>query len=437
MQGGGIILKITVAPGIEITIEDRDADILKRLAERVAEIAALPEQRQRRELWRGVNDLEKKTAIIMKHDELPWNEMKGESGLENETSGSFSQSIEQQLRRTIYQWEHMRCDMVVEPVLLSWLAIVDSGVGLEVREDLIPQGATAPSEWVHAHHYTPVIRDESDIKKIVMPQITHNEEISRTLHEARKKLVGDFLEVKECGFINPTIALWDDLVAFWGPQELLVDLIERPELVHAGVARYADVWHRRLDQYEELGLVSWDGGNYHTGAGGLGYTGDLPGKGYDPKRTKLKNIWGHCTSQIFGSVSPKMHEEFAVRYEIPIMERFGLAYYGCCEPLHDRIRMLRAIPNLRKISMSPWANLEKGVEEIGNDYVLSVKPNPAMLAAAVWEPARVRAYFEDVFEKTRGCTVEIVIKDTSTANGEPERLREMADIAMKLAERYR
>lgn len=434
------MLTITVAPGIEITIEDRDADILKRLAERVAKIAALPEQKQRRELWRGVNDLEKKTAIIIKHDEIPWNEMNDGGELDNQTSGSFSQSIEQQLRRTIYQWEHMRCDMVVEPVLLSWLAIVDSGCGLEVREELIPQGQTAvsgPSEWVSSHRYTPVIRDEKDIEKIVDPRITHNEEISRALHEARKMLVGDFLEVKECGFINPTIAPWDDLVTFWGPQELLMDLIERPELVHAGIARYTEIWFKRLDQYEELGLVTWDGGNYHTGAGGLGYTGDLPGSGYDPKRTTCADIWGHCTAQIFGSVSPAMHEEFAVRYEIPILKRFGLAYYGCCEPLHDRIKMLRAIPNLRKVSMSPWANLEKGAEEIGNDYVLSVKPNPAMLAAAAWEPARVRGYFEDVFAKTKGCTVEIVIKDTSTVNGEPKRLREIADIAMNVAEKHR
>ncbi len=427
------MLKITVAPGLEITIEDRDADILKRLAERVAEIAALPEQRHNRDLWRGVNDLKKKTAIIIKHDEVPWNEMNIAGELDNETSGSFSQSIEQQLRRTIYQWEHMRCDMVVEPVFLSWLAIMDSGFGLEVLEDLIPQGATAasgPSDWVYSHHYTPVIRDEKDLEKLVEPQITHNEDMSRILHEARTRLVGDFLEVRRCGIVNPTLALW-------GPQELLMDFIERPELVHAGVARYAEVWSRRFSLYEELGLLTWDGGNYYTYAGGPGYTGDLPGRDYDPDRTKLKNIWGHCSPQIFAAVSPAMHEEFALRYELPILKRFGLVYYGCCEPLHDRIKMLRAIPNLRKISMSPWANLEKGVEEIGSDYVLSVKLNPAMLAGLTWNPSRVRRYFEDVFAATKGCTVEILIKDISSVRGEPKRLWEMADIAMSVADKHR
>ncbi len=434
------MLKITLLPGVEVTVEDRDVPILRELAGRVAGIAALPEQKQRRGLWRGVNDLQRKTAVIIKHDEVPWNEMNVDGELDLKTSGSLSQPMELEFRRVIYHWEHMRCDMVVEPVLPSWLAIFDEGFGLEVSEDLIPQRATEssePSGFVAAHRYRPQIRDEKDIEKLRDPKITHNEEISTLLYEARRQVVGDILEVRKYGILNPTFALWDDLVTLWGPQELLIDLIERPDLVRQGIARYAGVWSKRLDLYEELGLVSWDGGNYFTGAGGQGYTGDLPGDDYDPGRVKLSNIWGHCTAQIFGSVSPAMHQEFALRYELPLMRRFGLQYYGCCEPLHDRIPMLRAIPNLRKISMSPWADLEKGAAQIGNDYVLSVKPNPAMFAGDSWDPARVRGCFEDIFEKTRGLSVEIIMKDISTVGGKPRCLWEAADIAMRVADKYR
>jgi hypothetical protein len=56
--------KIPVAPGIEITILDEDVSILKGLAERIAEISALPVQKDKKELWRGVNDLERKTTIL-------------------------------------------------------------------------------------------------------------------------------------------------------------------------------------------------------------------------------------------------------------------------------------------------------------------------------------------------------------------------------------
>jgi len=431
--------KIPVAPGIEITIYDEDVSILKGLAERIAEIAALPSQRDKKELWRGVNDLERKTAILIKHDEVPWSEMNITGELDLKTTDRFAQSIESQMRSILYQWEHMQCDMVIEPRLLSWLAVIDLGFGLNVQEEVIPQGvhdATGAGGWVSAHHYTPQIKDEKDIEKIGEPQITYNKEISDALHEARSLYVGDILELRKCGLDNPVFALWDDLVQLWGAQELLIDLIERPELVHMAIKRYSEVCSKRLTIYEDLGVLTWDE-TLPTGAGGYGYTNSLPGKDFDPDHVKLKNVWGHCTAQLFGSVSPAMQEEFALNYELPLMERMGLQYYGCCESLHDRIKMLRRIPNLRKISMGPWADLEKGAEQIGNDYVLSVKPNPAMFAGISWEPDRFRNYLTDVFEKTKGCSVEIIMKDISTVCGEPERLWETSRIAMDIASKYR
>jgi hypothetical protein len=224
-------------------------------------------------------------AIIIKHDEVPWNEMNVNGELDLKTTDRFAQSIESQMQGTLYQWEHMRCDMVVEPMLPSWLAVIDLGFGLDVKEEIIEQGVTEGSGeagWVSAHHYIPQIRDEKDIEKIRDPQITYNEDISRALHEARKEFVGDILDVKRFGIANPTFALWDDLVTLWGSQELMIDLIERPELVHLAIKRYAEVWSKRLSIYEDLGVLTWDA-NCYTGAGGLGYTDDLPGKDYDPE----------------------------------------------------------------------------------------------------------------------------------------------------------
>jgi len=47
---------------------------------------------------------------------------------------------------------------------------------------------------------------------------------------------------------------------------------------------------------------------------------------------------------------------------------------------------LKKVPNLRKISMSPWVNFEEAVENVGNRYVFSFKPNPAFLAEDTWNP---------------------------------------------------
>lgn len=81
----------------------------------------------------------------------------------------------------------------------------------------------------------------------------------------------------------------------------------------------------------------------------------------------------------------RMHEEFSLRFERPVLARFGLTYYGCCEPLHRKIAMLRSIPNLRKISMSPRADLAVAAASVGRDFVLSYKPNPADLAGDAFD----------------------------------------------------
>ncbi len=59
---------------------------------------------------------------------------------------------------------------------------------------------------------------------------------------------------------------------------------------------------------------------------------------------------------------------------------FGLSYYGCCEPVDDRIGKIRkAIPNLRTVSISGWNNFQKISEELAKDFI-PPKPNPAFIS---------------------------------------------------------
>ncbi len=105
---------------------------------------------------------------------------------------------------------------------------------------------------------------------------------------------------------------------------------------------------------------------------------------------------------MLGSVSPQMFEEYEVEYVKPLLEQFGLVYYGCCEPLHNRIDYIRKIKNVRKISMSPWADIRAGAEHIHGDYVISRKPNPAYLAAASFDPELVRRELQETCRAAKG-----------------------------------
>jgi len=162
----------------------------------------------------------------------------------------------------------------------------------------------------------------------------------------------------------------------------------------------------------------------------------LPQEDFDPNHVRAIDLWGCATAQIFSGVSPQMHEEFALKYERRWLERFGLTYYGCCEPLHHKVGILKNIPNLRKISMSPWADLEVAVEEIGDRYVISYKPNPAVLAVDEWNPEYARKELRRALERTVGCAVEVIMKDISTVRYEPQRLWEWARIAAEETERF-
>jgi hypothetical protein len=192
----------------------------------------------------------------------------------------------------------------------------------------------------------------------------------------------------------------------------------------------------RLDQYEKLNALSLNNGNNGVGPGGLGFTDELPQPDFDGTHVRTMDQWGHATTQIFSEVSPAMHDEFALTYEKRFLARFGLAGYGCCEPLDMKLDIVKTIPRLRRVSMSPWVDPARGAEGLGSDIIFSYKPNPAVIGMETWDVDLARSWLRDVFEKTRGCVVEVLMKDLHTCRKEPKRMWEWVDMAMQLAEEY-
>ena len=88
-----------------------------------------------------------------------------------------------------------------------------------------------------------------------------------------------------------------------------------------------------------------------------------------------------------------------LRSQQPIIENFGLAAYGCCENLTDKIHLLRCIRNLRMIAVTPVADVRRCAEQIGADYVFSWQDNPADIVC----PASMR--ITSVASSARVCTM--------------------------------
>lgn len=249
-------------------------------------------------------------------------------------------------------------------------------------------------------------------------------------------IFGDILPVKKVGKKGTWFAPWDQLVKWWGVEKALLDLADRPEMVTAAISRLVEAYLFELDQWDTIGLLTRNDDNTRIGSGGFGHTSELPSKDYDSAHVHPTDMWGCATAQIFSSVSPTMHWEFALKHEIRWLERWGLTYYGCCEPLDIKMDILRRIPNLRKVSISPWVNIDRAVNAVRSDYVCSRKPSPAVFATETWNPEQARFELQDFLEKARGCRVEIIMKDISTVRYHPQRLWEWEKAAMQLAEKF-
>jgi len=413
-------------------ISQEDKSILRSLAEKQAEIASLPIHKEKISDWTKLNDLKSIRPLVW-INEIPWHEMNYNGELELQTSNPFCQQVEQQLRRTIYQWNHIPCDMIVEPKFYSQLVIHDTGFGID--EDVEIRQEDEKSSIV-SREFNPQIESEKDIEKIKFPIVTPDEKASEENYQTLVEVFGDILPIEKIGIVHRWFAPWDELIRWWDVQKALIDLVLRPELVHMAMDRLVSAYLNRLEQWKSLNLLFYNDGNYRVGSGALGYSNELPKSDFNPSQVRTIDQWGCGTAQIFSDVSPEMHVEFALQYEKRWLENFGLNYYGCCEPLHNKVEILEDIPNLRKISMSMWADVEKMIQKAGKKYVLSYKPNPAVLAKDHWNPAEARKELETVLEKTQGYALEIIMKDISTLRYQPQRLWEWAEIAMNIVENF-
>jgi hypothetical protein len=419
----------------EMPIPDKDRLNLQQLAGEVATFAAQPEQQERIEGWRALNDLEM-TKPMVRIYEIPWHEMNVDGELDLACEDEFCRGQEMLLRQSLYVQRHLAADNIIEGVVYSPLAIHDSGLGM--RPGFSGPFSTAVTasglDWeITSRYFDPQIVDESDVEKIQTPEVWHDERASDETYNRLCEIYDGILRVEKRGATGFWHALWDDLICWFGVTEGLSALVSNPDLVHKVLERYSQASDSRIKQYEELGLLSANACNTRVGSGGPAYTKELPATGSGLKRNEM---WGNATSQIFSHVSPEHHDEFALRYEIPWMEEWALSYYGCCEPLHNKTHLLEEIPNLRKVSMSAWADVDQMAVWAQDRTVLSYKPSPAIVAGMSFDGEAVRRGLLDVLQKTRGCNISLVMKDISTVANKPRRLWEWARIASEVTEEF-
>jgi hypothetical protein len=398
-----------------------DTETLRSLAARVKEISELPLMRERVKDWTALNDLRGTKPMVLVSPEGAWKEI--DRLFELKCADETARGFELSFRRKIYQHEQIQDDSVIDSFCNIGWRTSNTGFGVDLKNDIsgIDGGAYK--------HIAPITNISEGLKKLHFREVSVNRDATYELIEKTEKAFGDILNVRIHGGHFWTTGLTITAIALIGLEELMLYMFDAPDELKSLMKFLSDDMMSYMDQLERLEILSYNNANEHIGSGNWGLTSDLPSYDHPVQGPlRFKNLWGFCESQETVGVSPAMFGEFIFPYQKPLIERFGLTYYGCCEPVENRFDYLREIKNLRCISVSPWSNIEKCAETYGRRYVLCRKPNPGLVCVDFAENA-IRLEFRETLKAASNLNLMFILKDTHTISNQPERFKRWISIA--------
>ncbi|MDD5351275.1 MAG: hypothetical protein PHQ12_13780 [Chthoniobacteraceae bacterium] len=417
----------TTLPLPAVKASPKDRAILRRLAGRVREIAELPEQAERKRRLAAHNALRPERPLILCYPEGAWEEILPPGSMECEDPQL--RNWERGLRMKVYWWEHLRDDNAIEPYFnVNW-RVTHGNYGVEIPYE---HGTDRGS-----YHWTPPLEDiESGFSQLKPPVHAVDREGTVADVEIATDLFGDLLPARIRGKYWWTSGLTSEAIKLIGLETLMLAPYDQPDGLNHLMGWLRDRHLAFLGWLETEGLLSLDNEDDYTGSGGSAYTDQLPQKDWKPGMpVRLCDTWGFAESQETVGVSPEMFAEFILPYQLPILEKFGLNCYGCCEPIHQRLEYVLKVPRVRRISVSPWAEQEAVAARLGRNYIFSRKPSPAQICVAFNEEL-VRQDLAHTLEIAGGGVLEIIMKDTHTIQHEPWRLTRWIEIAYEEVRKY-
>lgn len=406
----------------DLSLPPGDKAVLRGLAAEIAEIAARPVMAERRKLWFDHNALRTTRPLILCDPENGWNEIVTDDQIK--CTSSVARHWECYLRKQVFWGNQMNDDYVVEPLLfvphvfnaMPWRVAGSDKVVTMHRTDL----------GGGAYHIDPVLDDYG--QELIKAEYGVDHPTSAAVLALAHDTLGDLLEVRQDTAWFWSAGLTDEFAFLRGLEKLLYDFYEEPDGVHALMEALCQGQLERLDFLETSGLLTLNNASHYVGSGGVGFCAELPGADFAGK-VGTRHMWGLVESQVTVGISPEMFAEFIFPYQKRVMERFGLSCYGCCEPMDKRIDLVKTVSNLRRVSVSPWANKQIMADKLGHDYVYSLKISPTPLSMPTLDEAHVRQELRDQLQIAKDCCLEVIMKDNHTLGRNPRNLTRWVEIA--------
>ena len=420
-------------------IPPAEGDVLRGLAERKARSASTALNQGRREDWYRHNALQGTRPMILAEIQGVMDETVPDSALV--CAHPVARRLERSLRHDLYLHEAVRDDFVMEPWIdIPWKVAATPYVPESELSIHVPKRDDGK---IGARRWDPPIRDISrDFGKLRKREFSVDREGTLAEKADLEAVFEGILPVRIRGAYWWTFGMTWTIIDLIGLESLMLFMYDDPEGLHR-LMRFVHDDHVDFAAWlEENGLLNLNNENDYIGSGSRGHVRELPGPGLPPQQAgspsrpaRSKDLWLLLESQETVGVGPEQFEQFVFPYQLDLAVRFGLVYYGCCEPVHSRWKVIQKIPNLRSVSVSPWADEAFMAEALHGKYVYSRKPNPAHVSTSIFDETAIRADIRHTFEVARGCDIEIVMKDVHTLNGHPERLGRWVQIAREESDR--
>jgi hypothetical protein len=403
-----------------LTHTQNDIGRIRVLAEQVAEIAHEPRMEAIKKRWADVNGLRKPDrAPVWCRPVGCWKEMITDDML------ICTEPSLRELEYRFLQIIHKRDIDDDEPV--EGYFAIDAvfrvepqniwGVDINRHESGQDGGA-----W----GYDPPLKNHKDLDKLKMPTFIYCKGETEIRRVQVEEIIGDILPVRVTADAPLSATLGTALAELRGLEQMMMDMLAEPGLIHRLMAYLRDAALSAMDQVEASGILSANNHGPMTCSDAIGSS--------DTKVT-YKNLWCMANSQEFDQVSPAMWEEFCLNYQKPLFDRFGYVGYGCCENLTHKINGVLSIPNLRIFTCSAWTDLTKVMDAVGQNYCIMWRQKASDVVFPE-DGAQIRKDLMEGARKLEGHYYQIVLRELQTLAGNTNRLHEWTRFAKEAADKY-
>ena len=405
----------------------KDKQRLRDLAGKYAEYACGETMNERREKWRLHNRLQEKTFPFHIEDNGSFfSDLTPPLACEDDRC----RELEGRLLHTLTAYEKINDDRIIpNRFIVDWRTSMTSICDeLNIRHADNGQGSSLGYETNR-----PITDIDRDMGKLKKREISLDAEETNRHAELAREVFAGLLPV-EVGRPSSLYShgITNKAVDLMGMQELYMQMAMNPDAVHRLFGFLAED-NLALGQWEEdQGLLTLNHDGNQGYCSGSSLFSDETATAAD-EQVVSTDRYGYLESQESAGVSAEMFDEFLMPHFGKLAAKFKLLKFGCCEAVHNLMPILKRLPGLRKVSVTPWCDLDVLVETCPDDIIWCRKPVPLKLCGTTFDPDDLRAHVQETLDKGAGHFVEFVYRDTNLLTGEmTDRVAQTCDMIRDL-----